>query len=113
MWHIVLALGAATVIAGCSSVISSLPTAVGGLPEGTPERSADPPAFPRVHEMPPQRSEGVLSGAERKKVESDLAAARDNAARRATEASAAASGASATAATGANAATTEANAAAR
>ena len=104
MWHIVLAISAATVIAGCSSIFSSLPSAVGGLPEGTPERSADPPAFPRVHEMPPQRSEGVLSRAEVKKVESDLAAARDNATRRATEATAAA--------TGANAATTEANAAA-
>jgi hypothetical protein len=86
-------------------VFSSLPPAVGGLPEGTPERATNLPNFPRVHEMPPERSEGVLSRAERKKVESDLAAARDNAARRATEATAAA--------TGANAATTEANAAPR
>ncbi|MGA8155962.1 MAG: hypothetical protein WB822_07065 [Rhodoplanes sp.] len=45
-----------------------------------------------------------MSRAEVKKVESDLAAARDNATRRATEATAAV--------TGANAATTEANAAA-
>lgn len=105
MWHIILAIGVATVIGGCSSVFSSLPAEVGGLPEGTPERSAKLPDFPRVHEMPPQRSEGVLSGEERKKVESDLAAARDNATRRATEATANANGA--------NAATTEANAAPR
>jgi hypothetical protein len=101
----VLAISVATVIGGCSSVVSSLPPAVGGLPEGTPERSANLPDFPRVHEMPPKRSEGVLSREERKKVESDLAAARDNTERRATEATAAAAGA--------NAATTEANAAPR
>jgi hypothetical protein len=38
--------------------------------------------------MPPQRSEAVLSAEERKKVEADLAAARENAARRAAEAAA-------------------------
>lgn len=104
MWHIVLAISVATVIGGCSSVFSSLPPAVGGLPEGTPERAANLPDFPRVHEMPPQR-EGMLSREERKKAESELAAARDNATRRANEATAAA--------TGANATTTEANAAPR
>jgi hypothetical protein len=40
--------------------------------------------------MPPNRSDGVMSSAERKKVEAELAAARDAAARRATEANAAA-----------------------
>lgn len=105
MWHIVLAISVATVIGGCSSVFSSLPPAVGGLPEGTPERAANLPDFPRVHEMPPQRSEGMLSREERKKAESELAAARDNATRRANEATAAA--------TGVNATTTEANAAPR
>ncbi len=62
-------------------MFSSLPPAVGGLPEGTPARSADAPAFPRVHEMPPGRSDGVMSSAERKKAEAELAAARDAAAR--------------------------------
>lgn len=89
-WNLVLAIGIAMAIAGCSSVFSSLPPAVGGLPEGTPARSADAPAFPRVHEMPPSRSDGVMSSAERKKAEAELAAARDAAARRATEANAAA-----------------------
>lgn len=83
-----LAMFAATAITGCSSVLSGLPHQVGGLPEGAPARAADPPAFPQVHDMPPQRSEAVLSTEERKKVEADLAAARENAARRAAEAAA-------------------------
>ena len=82
-------MGAAMVISGCSSVLSGLPHQVGGLREGAPERSADPPAFPQVHDMPPKRSEAVLTAEERKKVEADLAAARENAARRAAEAEAA------------------------
>lgn len=81
-------IAATTAIAGCSSVLSGLPPQVGGLPEGTPARSADPPAFPQVHDMPPQRSEAVLSAEERKKVEADLAAARESATRRAAEAAA-------------------------
>jgi hypothetical protein len=89
-WRLVLSMGAAMVISGCSSVLSGLPHQVGGLREGAPERSADPPAFPQVHDMPPKRSEAVLTAEERKKVEADLAAARENAARRAAEAEAAA-----------------------
>ena len=81
-------IAATTAIAGCSSVLSGLPHQVGGLPEGTPARAADPPAFPQVHDMPPQRSEAVLSTEERKKVEADLAAARESATRRAAEAAA-------------------------
>jgi hypothetical protein len=38
--------------------------------------------------MPPKRSEAVLSTEERKKVEADLATARESAARRAAEAAA-------------------------
>jgi len=77
---------AAAVLAGCSSIASNVPHAIGGLPEGTPERSADTPAYPLVHDMPPKRSEAVLSAEERTKLQADLAAARDDAARRAAEA---------------------------
>jgi hypothetical protein len=78
----------AAVLAGCSSIGSNIPHAVGGLPEGTPARSAeaDTPAYPLVHDMPPKRSEAVLSVEERTKLQADLAAARDDAARRAAEA---------------------------
>ena len=79
---------AAAVLAGCSSIGSSIPHAIGGLPESTPERSADAPAYPLVHDMPPKRSEAVLSAEERTKLQADLAAARDGATRRAAEAEA-------------------------
>jgi hypothetical protein len=79
---------AAAVLAGCSSIGSNIPHAVGGLPEGTPARSADTPAYPSVHDMPPKRSEAVLSAEERTKLQADLAAARDGAERRAAEAEA-------------------------
>lgn len=83
-----VALAAANAVAGCSSVLSQLPQAAGGLPDGVPERPEAPPAFPAVHDMPPKRSDAVLSEAERKKLEADLAAARDKAAKQATEAQA-------------------------
>jgi hypothetical protein len=86
-WALVT-LTTATVLAGCSSVGSSIPHAVGGLPEGAPAQPADPAAFPAVHDMPPPRAEAVLSADERKKLQADLAAARDGATRRAAEADA-------------------------
>jgi hypothetical protein len=81
-------MAAAVIVAGCSSVGSGIPHAIGGLPEGTPARSADPPVFPQVHDMPPKRSEAVLTAEERTKLQADLAAARDGATRRAAEAEA-------------------------
>lgn len=64
----------------CSSLIGDLPAPI-GLPTATPERPAAPPAFPAVHDVPPPREEKPLSEEDRKKLEADLAAARDRQAR--------------------------------
>ena len=74
---------AVSLLAGCSSVMSELPSQLGGLPAGTPARPESPPAYPAVHDMPPPRSAAVLSDEERKKVEADLAAMRAEQAKRA------------------------------
>jgi hypothetical protein len=74
---------AAGVLGGCSAgstVADHLPTALGGLPEGTPQRPNTTSAYPPVHDMPPPRATTVLTDAEQTKLESDLAAARNRAA---------------------------------
>lgn len=76
---------ACNLLASCSSVLSELPTQVGGLPEGAPERPATTQAFPAVHAMPPPRPGAVLTEEEKKKVEAELAAMRDEQTRRAAE----------------------------
>lgn len=74
-------LAAAAGLAGCASTIGdSLPAAVGGLPESAPRRPENPPAYPPVHDRPPQRDSTVLSGKEQKQLEDELAAARERAA---------------------------------
>ena len=45
------------------------------VPENAPQRPETPPAYPSVHDRPPQR-DSVLSGKEQKKLEDELAAAR-------------------------------------
>ena len=77
LWALLLSLLAAVTIAGCSSVFSELPKDIGGLPEGAPARAQTPADYPRVHEMPPQRGAAVLTAEQRKKLEAELAAARD------------------------------------
>jgi hypothetical protein len=70
----------AGLLAGCSggsTIADHLPTALGGLPEGTPQRPTTAAAYPAVHEMPPTRPTSVLSDAEQTKLESDLVAARN------------------------------------
>lgn len=64
----------------CSTFVADLPAPI-GLPTATPERPAAPPAFPAVHDVPPPREEKPLSEEDRKKLEADLAAARDRQAR--------------------------------
>jgi len=85
-----LLLAAAT--AGCSSVVDTIPTALGGLPEGTPERPAAPPAFPAVHDMPPARGDTPLNEAEKKRLRDELIASRERAARQGASAEPAATG---------------------
>ena len=70
-------------LVSCSTVLSEMPTQVGGLPGGTPQRPAVAPEYPAVHEMPPSRATAVLTEEEKKKVEAELAAMRDAQARRA------------------------------
>jgi len=70
-------------LAACSTVLSEMPTQVGGLPAGTPQRPAAAPEYPAVHEMPPPRTAAVLTEEEKKKVEAELAAIRAEQARRA------------------------------
>jgi hypothetical protein len=72
-------------LASCSSVLSELPTQVGGLPDGTPERPASPRAYPAVHDMPPPRAGTVLTEAEKNQVEAELAAMREEQAKHAAE----------------------------
>jgi hypothetical protein len=72
-----LAAVCAVVLPSCSSILSEAPTAMGGLPEGTPERPATTAPYPAVHDMPPPRGgKAVLTEEEKKKVEAELAAMR-------------------------------------
>jgi hypothetical protein len=80
------AIGFALALGACSSTLSQLPSEVGGLPAGTPERTAAPAAFPAVHDMPPPRTDVVLTKDEQKKAEEELAAARANQAKKITAA---------------------------
>ncbi len=74
--RIVLALALLVVLAGCSSTFADLPAQLGGLPAGTPERSAAPAAYPAVHDMPPPRPNTVLTAEQQKQAEAELAALR-------------------------------------
>jgi hypothetical protein len=69
----------AMLLAGCSAstIADHMPTAAGGLPEGAPQRPTAPPAYPAVHDAPPARENAVLSEEEQRKLEADLAAARE------------------------------------
>ena len=72
---------AALFLAGCAATVGDhLPTAAGGLPEGAPARPTNPGSYPAVHDMPPPRSQSVLTDAEQQKLEEDLIAARKRAA---------------------------------
>jgi len=70
-----LAFALAGGIAGCTSFLSDLP--VVGEPANIPPRPETPTAFPAVHDMPPARDTKPMTAEERKKLEAELAAARD------------------------------------
>jgi hypothetical protein len=74
---IAAALGLAVLLSGCSSAIDAIPTALGGLPEGVPERPPTPPFYPAVHDMPPPRADVALSEDERKRLRQELTVTRD------------------------------------
>jgi len=77
-----LLLAGAAIITGCaaSTIGDHMPSAAGGLPEGTPPRPDTPSAYPAVHDMPPARENTVLTSEEQKKIEDELVAARNRAA---------------------------------
>ena len=75
--QVAAALLLAATLAGCSSVIDNIPSSMGGLPEGTPQRPATPTAFPSVHDMPPARPDHALSEAESKRLREELKNARN------------------------------------
>src|SRR5882757_2132999 len=78
-----LAFAGAGLLASCSTMGGEIPTAMGGLPDGAPERPQTPPPYPAVHDMPPPRNSAVLTEEEKKKVEAELAVMRAQQARRA------------------------------
>jgi hypothetical protein len=83
---VALAAAGAASLAGCSSsvIVDHIPAAIGGLPDGTPERPATPVAYPAVHDIPTNRGPTVLSEAEKKRLRDELAASRDRNVRDAT-----------------------------
>ncbi|MPZ41679.1 MAG: hypothetical protein GEU95_27290 [Rhizobiales bacterium] len=62
----------AAALVGCSSVVDNIPTSMGGLPEGVPQRPATPAPFPLVHDMPPPRQDSALTEADSKRLREEL-----------------------------------------
>jgi hypothetical protein len=58
-------------------IADHMPAAVGGLPEGAPERPAAEQAYPAVHNMPPARATSTLNDDQQKQLQDDLVAARN------------------------------------
>jgi hypothetical protein len=66
-------------LGACSTNIGeAIPANVGGLPVAAPERPADPPAYPAVHDMPPARPIPMLNDDQQEKLEKDLISAREH-----------------------------------
>lgn len=64
-------------VTGCTTAeIDRIPKEYGGLPEGAPRRSDNPPPYPAVHDMPPARSRALMDQDQQKRLEEDLVAAR-------------------------------------
>jgi hypothetical protein len=73
---------AAVGLAGCGSIsekfrdtAAALPGV--GLPADAPERTAQPVAFPAVHDIPPPRNNVTLTNTEQDQMERELVKARD------------------------------------
>jgi hypothetical protein len=81
-WRLVGPVIAAVGLAGCASIsekfrdtAAALPGI--GLPADAPERTAQPVAFPAVHDIPPPRNSVTLTNTEQAQMERELMAARD------------------------------------
>jgi len=75
-----IALSAALMVAGCANTTADhAPTSVGGLPGDAPARQTAPSAYPAVNNVPPPRSDTLLNSEEQKKLEDELAQARNRA----------------------------------
>ena len=74
-----LLIASGAILGACSAttIADHMPTAVGGLPEGSPERPAEQHSYPPVHDRPNERSSSTLTAAEQKRLEEDLIAARN------------------------------------
>jgi hypothetical protein len=81
-WRLIVPVIAAAGLAGCGSIsekfrdtAAALPGV--GLPADAPERTAQPVAFPAVHDIPPPRNSVTLTNTEQDQMERDLVKARD------------------------------------
>jgi hypothetical protein len=75
----VVAVAGGLALASCTSMVDQIPPALGGLPEGAPERPAGPAVYPAVHDLPPRRAEVPLTEEEKKRLREELASSRDRA----------------------------------
>jgi hypothetical protein len=75
-----VAVCACALLPGCSSVSHVLadnwPRAIGGLPEGVPPRSQNPPGYMSINDPAPVRDTKKLTPEERAKAEAEMAASR-------------------------------------
>lgn len=73
-----VALALASLLSGCTTAeIDKIPHELGGLPANAPARSAQPPEYPAVHDMPPPRAAALLDAEQQKRLEADLIATRN------------------------------------
>jgi hypothetical protein len=73
---------AAAGLAGCGSISEKFRDTAAvvpgfGLPADAPQRTAQPVAFPAVHDIPPPRNSVTLTTTEQAQMERDLVTARD------------------------------------
>jgi hypothetical protein len=62
-------------LGGCSTSFADLPF---GTPSDTPERAAEVPDYPAVHDLPAPRDHAAMDPAEQARIEKELIAAREH-----------------------------------
>jgi hypothetical protein len=70
------------ILASCASTGSQSPGQVGVTPTGD-SAAAGAPVYPAVHDLPPPRPNSVLTDDEKRRIEAELAAMREQQAKRA------------------------------